>query len=468
MTMHRIKILAGVSTLAFLTLSGAAAAAVATGSADFTTYVALGDSLTAGFSSGSINQTYQVNSYPALIYRQAKGVSTNAGFEQPLVSPPGLPGILVLRSLLPVTITPSSTTGAPINLTLPRPYNNLAVPGATLHDLLTKTASTSANDPTDLILRHLGGGTTQLQQGLSLNPTFVSLWIGNNDALAAATSGIVIEGVTITPVAQFTADYNAVIKAITAVTTRRMVLANIPDVTSIPFVTTVPRVVVNPATNQPVLGPNGAPIPILGPNGPLQAGDFVLLTATSLLAQGIGIPAALGGTGQPLPDSAVLSAAEVAIIKAHVDAYNAVIAAAATANGAALVDANATLKDLAANGLEVGGISYSSKFLTGGVFGYDGVHPTAFGYAYIANQFIAAINTGYGASIPPVNLYPYVFGPLPKHKAVADSTSVVASDSRFTDIVFTEQARVALLKSLGVPQAVIDGTYRKPRPRPHH
>jgi len=125
MTMHRIKILAGVSTLAFLTLSGAASAAVATGSANFTTYVALGDSLTAGFSSGSINQTYQVNRYPALIYRQAKGVSTNAGFEQPLVSPPGLPGILVLRSLLPVTITPSSTTGAPINLTLPRPYNNL-------------------------------------------------------------------------------------------------------------------------------------------------------------------------------------------------------------------------------------------------------------------------------------------------------------------------------------------------------
>lgn len=466
--MHRIKILAGVSTLAFLSLAGAASAAVATGSANFTTYVALGDSLTAGFSSGSINQTYQVNSYPALIYRQAKGVSTDAGFEQPLVSAPGLPGILVLRSLLPVTITPSSTTGVPINLTLPRPYNNLAVPGATLHDLLTKTASTSANDPTDLILRHLGGGTTQLQQGLSLNPTFVSLWIGNNDALAAATSGIVIEGVTITPVAQFTADYNAVIKAIAAVTTRRMVLANIPDVTSIPFVTTVPRVVVNPATNLPVLGPNGAPIPLIGPNGPLQAGDFVLLTATAELSHGIGIPQALGGTGQPLSDTSVLSAAEVATIKAHVDAYNAVIAAAATANGAALVDANAILKDLAANGLEVGGITYSSKFLTGGVFGYDGVHPTAFGYAYIANQFIAAINAGFGASIPPVNLYPYVFGPLPKHKAVADSTSVVASDSRFTDIVFTEEARVALLQSLGVPKAVIDGTYRKPRPRPHH
>src|SRR3954462_11871129 len=115
--MHRLKTLAGALALALLA-TGAAFGQPNTGTADFTTYVALGDSLTAGFSSGSINQTYPVNSYPALIFRQAKGVSTNAGFEQPLVSPPGLPGILVLRSLLPVTITPSTTTGAPINLTL--------------------------------------------------------------------------------------------------------------------------------------------------------------------------------------------------------------------------------------------------------------------------------------------------------------------------------------------------------------
>src|SRR3954453_19532272 len=127
--MHRLKTLAGALALALL-VAGAAFGQPNTGSANFTTYVAMGDSLTAGFSSGSINQTYQVNSYPALIYRQAKGGSTTDGFAQPLVSPPGLPGILVLRSLLPVTITPSSTTGVPLNLTYPKPYNNIAVPGA--------------------------------------------------------------------------------------------------------------------------------------------------------------------------------------------------------------------------------------------------------------------------------------------------------------------------------------------------
>jgi hypothetical protein len=247
-----------------------------------------------------------------------------------------------------------------------------------------------------------------------------------------------------------------------------MALANIPDVTSIPFVTTIPRVVVNPATNRPVLGPTGQPIPLLGPDGPLQAGDYVLLTASAELAQGRGIPAALGGSGLPLSNTSVLSAAEVATIKAHVDAYNQIIAAAATANSAAFVDANAVLRNLATNGIDVGGIKYSSAFLTGGVFGYDGVHPTAFGYAYIANLFIDAINAEFNGNIPEVDLYPFVFGPLPKHRSSVAAPGIAPSSSAFTDFIFTPEARRSLLESLNVRKSIVDGTYRAPRPKPHH
>src|SRR5215218_6055645 len=196
--MHRLNTLAGALTLALLMVGGAAFAQVNTGAANFATYVAFGDSLTAGYSNGSINERFQRNSYPALIYRQATGKTT--GFEQPLVSAPGLPGALRLTGLFPTVLSPTPGSGQPLNLNLPRPYNNMAVPGASLHDLLTKTTSATATDPTDLILRRLGA--TQLQQGLSLKPTFVTLWIGNNDALAAATSGVAIEGVTLTPAAQ--------------------------------------------------------------------------------------------------------------------------------------------------------------------------------------------------------------------------------------------------------------------------
>lgn len=445
--MHRSKILASLLALALLT-AGAAFGQPA----DFSKYVALGDSLTAGFVSGSINQTYQKNSYPALIYRQATGKTT--GFEQPLVSEPGLPGILTLRSLSPLSIAPTAGSGQPVNLMLARPYDNIAIPGARLHDLLTKTASTSASDPTDLVLRRLGA--TQLQQGLSLRPTFVTLWIGNNDALAAATSGIAIDGVTLTPVAQFDAEYRAVAAAI-ASTGAKMAIANIPNVTSIPFVTTLSRFVPNPATGQPVLI-NGQPVPLIGPNGQLQAGDFVLLTASAELAQGRGIPAALGGSGQPLSDSAVLSAAEAALIRDRVNNYNATIRAVATERNAAFVDANAILTNLASHPVSIGGVSYGSAFLTGGIFSYDGVHPTALGYAYLANQFIASINAKFGNEIKPVNLYPFVFGTAASTASSSVDSSYDAVAAQFTDFVFTSEARSSLLLSLGVPKWIVDGT----------
>jgi lysophospholipase L1-like esterase len=437
--MQRLKVLAGALTLALLLPAGAAFAQVDTGTANFTRYVALGDSLTAGFASGSINRKFQQNSYPALIFRQATG---RTGFEQPLVSEPGLPGILRLNSLLPTTsIGPTPGQGQPVNLNLPRPYDNLAVPGARLHDLLAKTQSTSASDPTDLILRRLG--FTQLQQGLSLQPTFVTLWIGNNDALAAATSGLVIEGVTLTPAAQFDAEYRQVAAAI-ASTGARMAIANIPNVTTIPFVTTVGRTV----------NIGGQTVTLNGPNGPLQPGDFVLLTASAELSQGRGLP------GQPaLSDSVVLSASEAATIQNRINAYNATISAVATERGAALIDSNAMLQRLATTGIRVGGINYTSAFLTGGVFSYDGVHPTAFGYAFIANQFIAAINEKFDGNIPPVNLFPFVFGTASGASTVASAPLV--GDS--LDVLFTAEARRNLLLSLGVPKWIVDG---QPAPRP--
>ncbi|HEX6902549.1 MAG TPA: SGNH/GDSL hydrolase family protein [Thermoanaerobaculia bacterium] len=444
--MHRRKILAGL-LLALLIPAGAAFAQPDTGNADFTRYVAFGDSLTAGFSSGSLNQKFQVNSYPALIYRQATGRTT--GFEQPLISEPGQAPVLQLVSLRPLVIRPVSNQGGSLINPLGPRYNNIAVPGAKVGDVLRKTMSTSATDPTDLVLRRLG--FTQLQQGLSLQPTFATLWIGNNDVLAAATSGRVIEGVTITPVAQFEADYRAIAAAI-AQSGAEMAIANIPNVTSIPFVTTVPRFVVNPQTNQPVLI-NGQPVPLIGPNGPLQQGDFVLLTASGELALGNGLPPGIpGASGVPLSDAAVLSAAEVATIQSRVQAYNNIIRAVANERNAAFVDANALLDDLASNGLHIGGITFTSAFLTGGIFSYDGVHPTPLGYAYIANQFIEAINDKYNAEIPLVNLAPFIFGKT-GNAAAGENTS----------LLFTKEAGRNLQLSLGVPKWVVD---QQPAPAP--
>jgi lysophospholipase L1-like esterase len=363
----------------------------------FLTYVALGDSLTAGVVSASLVKTHQLKSFPALIAGQA-GVSD---FQEPLVSEPGLPPELTLFSLLPSTLIgpKASTPGTPANLTLPRPYNNLGVPGSTSVDCL----STTSGGAHDLVLRGLG---TAVQQAMALKPTFITLWIGNNDVLGAAIAGEAVDGVTLTPTATFRAVYGQIVTALKT-TGASIVAANLPDVTTIPFVTTIPPVVVNPATRQPVLV-MGQPVPLIGPNGPLSSGSFVTLNASRYLAQGIGIPTGLGGTGAPLPDEVILDPNKLAIIRDHVSADNQAIADICGIANIPVLDVNSLLREFATTGRDVGGITYSSAFLTGGIFSYDGVHPTEMGYALVTNEWIRVINAN-GGSLPPLDLGPFAF-----------------------------------------------------------
>ena len=56
-----------------------------------------------------------------------------------------------------------------------------------------------------------------------------------------------------------------------------------------------------------------------------------------------------------------------------------------------------------------GGVTIGTSFLSGGFFGYDGVHPTSLGYAIVADDFIQTINYYYGNSLPRVDMYPFLF-----------------------------------------------------------
>jgi hypothetical protein len=225
-------------------------------------YVSLGDSLAAGFSNGALVESHQRVSVPALIARQARV----DGFEQPLVGEPGIPAELALVGLVPVpTIAPKSADqGAPLSPSLPRPYNNLAVPSATVQDALV----TQAGGYHDIVLRGQG---SQVAQAASLAPTFVTLWIGNNDVLGAVVRGTAVDGVTLTPVASFKSAYEQVAAALKA-TGASVIAANLPDVTAIPFATTLRAVVTDPLTGEPVLV-NGQTVPLLGSTGPLPTGS---------------------------------------------------------------------------------------------------------------------------------------------------------------------------------------------------
>jgi lysophospholipase L1-like esterase len=379
-------------------LSLFACAASASAQVNFGSYVSVGDSLAAGYQSNALVETHQAGSVPALIARQAG----SQGFQQPLISEPGIPPELTLLQLVPAPVLApkAASNGTPKNLALARSYNNLAVPGATTIDALTR--ATDGGGFHDIILRGRG---TQVAQAASLSPTFVTLWIGNNDVLGAATRGRAVDGVTLTPTAVFRATYQQIVTALRA-TNARVVAANLPDVTAIPFVTTIKPYVTNPATGAPVLN-NGTTIPLIGPSGALPSSAYVTLAASSLLANGVGIPTALGGRGTPLPDEVVLDPAEVAIIREHVAANNQAIREICQAASIPVVDLHGLLNEIATQGRHVGGVTLTSAFLSGGLFSYDGVHLTDLGYALVANEWIEVINAN-GGALPLVDLGPYL------------------------------------------------------------
>ena len=62
---------------------------------------------------------------------------------------------------------------------------------------------------------------------------------------------------------------------------------------------------------------------------------------------------------------------------------------------------------LSTGGISFGNYQMTAAYVTGGAFSLDGIHPSARGYALIANVFIASINAKYNATLQPVDLAKY-------------------------------------------------------------
>ena len=446
--MKKIIMLFAVATLLFLVACEdrsdlTAPAAPSTGTADFTSFVTVGNSLTAGYQNGSLYESSQIYSLGKIIADQV-----HASFEQPIISDPGIPGRLELHSLNPLTILPNSGLGELKNATLQKPYNNLGVPGAILYDLIDTTdfAAKSAargNPYFQIVLRNQAFGKNVVAQALNLHPSFVTLWIGNNDVLGYATSGGTrgtdATGKLPTDPAVFTALYNMVATALADPTdARKVVAANIPNVQNVPFFTTIgPKVgaalIDVMAANPKVVGlfyqsNNYSVNPVPAKPEDLIACENILLTlASSSYAGLIGRPTgkfykdhgldplvfgvdtnAVFGLDpkNPWPNAFVLDANEIKLVQERTAQFNAVIQDAVSAHSKswALVDINSFFSQMAAKGMVVDGIKFTTAYITGNTFGLDGVHPTTRGYGVIANEFINVINTKFNAAIPKVNV----------------------------------------------------------------
>lgn len=384
--------------------------AARSGAADYGVVASLGTSISAGWQSGGLVDRHQTRAFPALFARMA-GASR---FDQPLVDGDGLPPLARIVSFGPPLIISNAgrTNGTPTNAALPTAYHHLAMPFGILPDVADTAAyyTTTAGRALmfGLIQRHRGSLLAQVATQISPPPTFLTFEFGSNELLGPASRGI---GAPQIPPALWAPLLTATLDGLqAALPGAKLALFTVPDVTAIPLVTTLPPL---------VLGPTGRPVAplvsLLGPgNFPLILGqDYVLLTAGPLLAAGYGYPVGttsyvsglpVPGNGIGLPDSVTLLASEVAALRAASAAYNAAIAAEAATRGAALVDLAGLLRTASTTGFVIQGATYTSAFVTGGLFSLDGVHPTDLAQAVLCNALIAAVNARFGSAIPYANL----------------------------------------------------------------
>lgn len=483
------------------------------GTADFSTFVALGNSLTTGYSDGTVFLESQYNSLPNILSGQF-ALAGGGEFTQPLVND-NIGGLLFYGTeiLEPRLIFDGqtirrldATPTTEVTNILTGPFNNLGVPDAKGFHLLApgfgNAEGVMTGQANPYFVRFASSpGTTVLQDALAQEPTFFSLWAGIMDVEAYATTGGVginqqgnLDPSTysrndLTDPDVFAHAYSTLVENLTA-NGAKGVVANIPNITSLPYFFVVPFNPLDP--NNPNFGPQipglnetfgmlnqvfaalGVPersivfssddasalviedeslqdlseeitAALIG--GGLDAGtaqifgylygqarqanenDLIMYPSASVIGElnsdamdnlmSLGLDAetagqlAVNGITFPLEDQWVLLPHEKQEVMEATVSFNEIIRTIAEQKGLALVDINQIFDEVASTGVVFDGFYMNAELITGGAVSLDGLHPTARGYAYLANQFLKAINTNYGSNLPPVKAddYPILYSP---------------------------------------------------------
>lgn len=265
---HRARLLsvllAGLATFSACEPSLDAAPKPTAGSANFSRYIAVGNSLTAGFADNGLYREGQLASYPSQLAQQF-ALAGGGAFVQPLFAEnqangngylrltgfdaAGSPVLSSVTQNLALRGTDTSARGVPLLTRFTDPINNLGVPGLRMSEIedanLGNPNSTfGAFNPLFERLQPVGvTNQTYLARVSASNPTFFTCWLGNNDVLGYATSGGAVadlqpESYGMTPLATFTRNSDKLIDSLTAHGAKGVV-GLIPNVTAIPFFTTV-------------------------------------------------------------------------------------------------------------------------------------------------------------------------------------------------------------------------------------
>jgi len=421
--------------------SDIAAPTASPGSLDFTSYVAVGNSLTSGYTDGGLFNDGQATSYPALLAQQfAKTGKGPASFVQPAFSSAKKDGSgyiklqVVNNALAPVQPTAANSylgeqvarTGAvlpggdQLEAYSGAQPDNLGVPGISVLSSVSALTGglvpygvinpfyerllTPAEKPTKDYVTYIGQKA----------PTFFTCWMGNNDVLAYAAAGGVVAPTNpfggLTDTTRFGIGYRAILTTMTKNGTVKGAVANIPNVTSVPYFNTVTVAAVLASYKAAGLPISNIYVQALNAAGTATAArvatatDLLTLTAQAYIA---GHPGVGTSPTNAIPSDYVLDPVEATNVTNRTTQLNAIIAKTALRFKLPVVDANSFLTGVANAGVYTNGVNNTATFASGNFFGLDGVHPSPRGYAIIANEWIRVINAYYGSTIPTVNANDY-------------------------------------------------------------
>ena len=380
----------------------------------FSSYVALGNSITAGYQSGGINDSTQKESYARLVAQQMR-----TRYAYPALAGAGCPAPTAGVFRNPTT-EPSNGCALRNPSSANAALNNVGVPGAAVADLTAATTARS-NFLTSLFL----GGKTQVAKAFDAQPTFVSVWIGNNDVLDPGVKGVAVFANDTTTAARnlrtlvgtpgitdtntFRSSYAAAANALRA-RVDKGVLIGVVNVTQAPILFSAEALLTDTAFRNAFqekvnTAAQGANRPVTVHPNCAGSGALVSFAIVGTLAAQTNDAARVISCvrNQPaagLGEVFVLDATEQATFTTIIGRYNAYIKAKADSMGYAYLNADSVLAALKTSG----GVAALPQLRTATPFGAavsnDGVHPSKVGHQAIARALITTINAKYGTTIP--------------------------------------------------------------------
>ena len=437
---------------------------IESGDADFSTYVAMGESITAGFSDNSLFAAAQMNSYPNIM----AGIMSEAGggvFNQPYVND-NVGGINVggeqfwgprfyFDGAGPALVSGNPSTEA--TNVVPGPYSNMAFPFANAITFVAPGVGSLEGLAAGLanpwyVRAASSNNATMIGDVLAQQPTFVTLVPGHdfaNYGLFGASGQpfgpLELEGAT-----GMLAGVIGTIQALSA-NVPNGVITTLPDPTNTATFNTVAynSIPLDETTaaqlNAGLAAYNGGLLAAQAA-GLLSADEVALRTVTyaagnnailitdndltDLTVFGLPIPnwrqataedkvslfslpfigqadpdnpLSIWGLSNALPDFGVLTATEIDEIQTKLADANAAISASVP-DGWALFDLAGLYNEIVTTGVFEDDFNMTGDLVFGGFFSLDGYNPTSRGSALIAKRMLSAIDTVWGSNLSDVEM----------------------------------------------------------------